>query len=138
MTSGRLSCSGCSTSWVSDPTLEAAEAMERSIGFRCCECFSIKVYGKGKGKSLTAKEPGTPKEPGAAKEPGTARKSWQRAPLPAPWVGASVSAIMDLPSPLHRGRLLRRYKRFLAEVRLDDGQKVTAHCADPGSVLAHL
>jgi len=45
---------------------------------------------------------------------------------------------MELPSPLHRGRLLRRYKRFLADVQLDDGQTVTAHCANPGSMLGLL
>ncbi|MDX6752379.1 DNA/RNA nuclease SfsA [Geminicoccaceae bacterium 1502E] len=39
---------------------------------------------------------------------------------------------MLLPSPLYPGTLLRRYKRFLADVMLDDGQEVTAHCADPG------
>ena len=42
---------------------------------------------------------------------------------------------MDLPFPLVRGRLQKRYKRFLADVTLDDGQSVTAHCANPGSML---
>jgi len=42
---------------------------------------------------------------------------------------------MDFPSPLTGGTLLRRYKRFLADVRLDDGTIVTAACANTGAML---
>jgi len=38
---------------------------------------------------------------------------------------------MDFP-PLLEGRLLRRYKRFFADVELPGGEQVTAHCANTG------
>ncbi|HKP96534.1 MAG TPA: DNA/RNA nuclease SfsA [Fibrobacteria bacterium] len=42
---------------------------------------------------------------------------------------------MKYPGPLRQGILIRRYKRFLADVRLDSGEELTAHCANPGSML---
>jgi sugar fermentation stimulation protein A len=49
---------------------------------------------------------------------------------------------MQFPDPLLRGTLVKRYKRFLADVTLDDaapdsgpGGLITAHCANPGSML---
>jgi sugar fermentation stimulation protein A len=42
---------------------------------------------------------------------------------------------MRFARPLVRGTLVRRYKRFLADVMLEDGRAVTAHCAHTGAML---
>ena len=42
---------------------------------------------------------------------------------------------MKFAAPLLRGRLVKRYKRFLADVLLDTGEAVTATCPNTGSML---
>lgn len=42
---------------------------------------------------------------------------------------------MKFAEPLISGRLVKRYKRFLADVVLDDGTLVTAHCMNSGSMM---
>ena len=44
---------------------------------------------------------------------------------------------MHFDTPLIPGTLLKRYKRFLADVRLEDGSVVTAHCPNSGSMKGY-
>lgn len=42
--------------------------------------------------------------------------------------------IMDFTPPLQHGRLIKRYKRFLTDIILDDGSEITIHCPNTGSM----
>lgn len=41
---------------------------------------------------------------------------------------------MIFPTPLQRGSLIKRYKRFLADIQLEDGSFITAHCPNSGAL----
>jgi sugar fermentation stimulation protein A len=45
---------------------------------------------------------------------------------------------MRIELPTIEGRFLRRYKRFFAEVELDDGRVIVAHCPNTGSLKGCL
>ncbi|GAD78498.1 DNA/RNA nuclease SfsA [Vibrio ezurae] len=41
---------------------------------------------------------------------------------------------MEFSPPLQSGTLIKRYKRFLADLTLDDGSEITIHCANTGAM----
>lgn len=45
---------------------------------------------------------------------------------------------MKFQNKLVHGTLIKRYKRFLAEIKLDDGSEVVAHCTNTGSMKSCL
>ncbi|PKP08956.1 MAG: DNA/RNA nuclease SfsA [Bacteroidetes bacterium HGW-Bacteroidetes-4] len=45
---------------------------------------------------------------------------------------------MHFSTPLIHGKLIKRYKRFLADVLLDNGETVVAHCTNSGTMLSCL
>ncbi|MCA9001389.1 MAG: DNA/RNA nuclease SfsA [Planctomycetes bacterium] len=45
---------------------------------------------------------------------------------------------MQIEQPTVQGRLIKRYKRFLADVEMEDGSVLTAHCPNTGSLKGCL
>lgn len=46
-----------------------------------------------------------------------------------------MTTTMRFSTPLFPGRLIKRYKRFLADIALDSGEIITAHCANSGALF---
>lgn len=42
---------------------------------------------------------------------------------------------MEFKEPLLEGKLIKRYKRFMADILLDNGEEITAHCPNSGAML---
>lgn len=70
--------------------------------------------------------------------PGRPASKASSADEQAPSPSALSEVVWRFPRPLVPGRLIRRYKRFLAEVELESGERVTAHCPNSGSMLGCL
>jgi sugar fermentation stimulation protein A len=65
--------------------------------------------------------------------PGVRPVAGRRSPDP----GAAAAVALPVAATL-RGTLVRRYQRFFADVRTEDGDTLTAHCPNPGSMRGLL
>ena len=43
---------------------------------------------------------------------------------------------MQFTTPLVQGTLVKRYKRFLADIQMEDGEIITVHCPNTGTMLS--
>lgn len=43
-------------------------------------------------------------------------------------------SVLKFESPLSKGTLIKRYKRFLADVQLSNGEQITVHCPNTGAM----
>jgi sugar fermentation stimulation protein A len=55
-------------------------------------------------------------------------------PIPAQTIPSSAQFTSLFKRPLLKGKLIARYKRFFADVKLDTGEIVTAHCPNTGKM----
>ena len=75
---------------------------------------------------------------GASTQKSVAEKQREQAvSKPKHRISCYVSGVQFLP-PLQSAKLIKRYKRFLADVMLESGEMVTAHCANPGRMTTCL